>query len=257
MGRLEGKVAVITGAAQGMGAAEALLFVAAGARVVLADVQDETGREVAAALGPDAAYEHLDVRSAAEWGHLVEATVQRFGRFDVLVNNAGIIRVATIEALDMADYHEMVAVNQTGVLLGMRAALAPLIAAGGGSIVNISSFNGLHGLPGMVAYTGSKFAVRGMTKVAAMEFGRYGIRVNSVHPWGIVGTSMGQAHDFADVDAHSIFSNQPIPRVGRADEVDRVVAFLASDDSSYCTGAEWVVDGGFGAGPSIPGLAGD
>jgi 3alpha(or 20beta)-hydroxysteroid dehydrogenase len=255
MGRLDGKVAIVTGAAQGMGAAEARLFAAEGARVLLGDIQDDAGAAVAADIGETAAYRRLDVTSEDDWASAVTDAAERFGRLDVLVNNAGIVSVGTIERLDLEDYRRVVEVNQTGVLLGMRAAIPALRAAGGGSIVNISSFNGLYGIAGLAAYTASKFAVRGLTKVAAMELGHDGIRVNSVHPWGIVETSMGSGEEFAEVDSSSIFATQPIPRTGRADEVARVVAFLASDESSYCTGAEWVVDGGFTAGPSIPGLA--
>jgi 3alpha(or 20beta)-hydroxysteroid dehydrogenase len=254
MGQLDGKVAIITGAAQGMGAAEARMFAAEGAQVVLGDIQDDLGAAVATEIGEAGVYEHLDVRCEDDWARVVPAVEQRFGRLDILVNNAGINRVASIATMPMSDYYDMVATNQTGPLLGMRAVLAPMIKAGGGSIINISSFNGLQGLPGMVAYTGSKFAVRGMTKVAAMEFGRHCIRVNSVHPWGIVETSMGQAEDFSQVDSNSIFANQPIARTGRAVEVARMVVYLASDQASYCTGAEFVVDGGYGAGPQIPGL---
>jgi 3alpha(or 20beta)-hydroxysteroid dehydrogenase len=254
MGQLDGKVAIISGAAQGMGAAEARMFAAEGAQVVLGDIQDDLGAAIAIEIGEAGAFEHLDVRSEDDWARIVATAEQRFGRLDILVNNAGINRVASIATMPMSDYYDMVGINQTGPLLGMRAALASLIKAGGGSIINISSFNGLLGLPGMVAYTGTKFAVRGMTKVAAMEFGRYGIRVNSVHPWGIVETPMGQAEDFSQVDSNAIFTNQPIARTGRAEEVARMVVFLASDQASYCTGAEFVVDGGYGAGPQIPGL---
>jgi 3alpha(or 20beta)-hydroxysteroid dehydrogenase len=237
-----------------MGAAEARLFVAEGARVLLGDVQDEAGETVAADVGGAAAYRHLDVTSEDDWAAAVAESTDRFGGLDVLVNNAGIVSVATIERMDLEDYRRVMEVNQTGVLLGIRAVIPALRAHGGGSIVNISSFNGLYGIAGLGAYTASKFAVRGLTKVAAQELGRDGIRVNSVHPWGIVGTSMGSGDEFAEVDSNSMFATHPIARTGRADEVARVVVFLASDESSYCTGAEWVVDGGFGAGPYVPGL---
>ena len=254
MGRLDGKVAIVTGAAQGMGAAEVRLFAEEGARVLLVDIQDEAGAAVADGIGGEAAYRRLDVTSEDDWAAAVTDITERFGRLDVLVNNAAILTVGTIERLDIDEYRRVVEVNQTGVLLGMRAVIPAMRAAGGGSIVNISSFNGLYGIAGLGAYTASKFAVRGLTKVAALELGHDGIRVNSVHPWGIVETTMGSGDEFADVDVDSMFATQPIPRTGRAIEVARLVAFLASDESSYCSGAEWVVDGGYGAGPAIGGL---
>jgi 3alpha(or 20beta)-hydroxysteroid dehydrogenase len=251
MGRLDGKVALISGAARGQGEAEARLFVAEGARVVLGDVLDDLGKHVAADLGDDAVYCHLDVTDPADWGAAVGAALSTFGRLDVLINNAGILRLGLIEDMPLDEFLAVVQVNQVGCWLGMKAAAPALKAAGGGAIVNTSSTSGLIGMPGLSAYTASKFAVRGMTKCAAMELGHFNIRVNSVHPGGI-DTEMTRGPEFAHIDSATAYAGQPIPRIGHADEVARVMLFLASDDASYCTGGEYVVDGGFTAGPQLP-----
>jgi len=251
MGRLDGKVALITGAARGQGEAEARLFVQEGAQVVLGDVLDELGAKVAADLGPNrAVYLHLDVTQPAEWTAAVQTATDRFGRLDILVNNAGILKLGMVESMPLDDYLAVINVNQVGCFLGMQAAIPALRAAGGGSIVNTSSTSGFVGLPGLSAYTASKFAVRGMTKVAAQELGRDGIRVNSVHPGG-VDTHMTRLPEFGDVDSAAMFATLPIPRVGQPDEVAKLMLFLASDDSSYCTGAEFIIDGGMLTGPPL------
>lgn len=243
MNEFTGKVVLITGAARGLGAELARLFVAGGAQVVVADVLEETGRELAAELGDRAVFQRLDVTRPECWDAVVDATLQHLGRLDVLINNAGILRMGALEHFSFKDYQAVIAVNQTGCWLGMKAVLAPMKQAGGGAIVNISSTGGLSGIGGFSAYVGSKFAVRGMTKCIALEYGRYGIRVNSVHPGGMA-TAMDPSED------NSSYADQPIPRPGQPEEVAQLVAFLASERASYCTGAEFVADGGLLAGKS-------
>jgi len=243
-GVLAGKVALITGGARGQGAAEARLFAAAGAKVVIADVLDEAGAQTATETG--AQYVHLDVTSEDEWQAVVDDVAAAHGRFDVLVNNAGILRGATLVKETLEQWHEVLAVNQTGTFLGMRTAARAMIAAGnGGSIVNISSVAGIAGTFGSTSYSASKWAVRGMAKVAAKELGRYGIRVNSVHP-GFIQTDM--TADFPEMHDEDrrrrTERGTPLQRLGVPDDIANVVLFLASDASSYCTGQEFIVDGG-------------
>jgi 3alpha(or 20beta)-hydroxysteroid dehydrogenase len=243
MAELTGKRALITGAARGQGAAAARLFVASGARVVIADLLDETGLALADELGEAACYVHLDVTQPAEWTAAVRQAVDLIGGVDVLVNNAGIIRAAPLEQMSLEDYQAVVNVNQMGCFLGMQAVTPAMRAAGGGSIVNVSSVAGLKGVPGVIGYVASKWAIRGMTKAAALELGADGIRVNSVHP-GAIDTDMINGPDFAAVDRSAHFATLPVPRIGQPDDVAQMVAFLASDASSYCTGGEFLVDGG-------------
>jgi 3alpha(or 20beta)-hydroxysteroid dehydrogenase len=250
-GRLDGKVALITGAARGQGEAEARLFVEEGARVVLGDVLDDLGEQVAADLGDAATYVHLDVTDPAQWQAAVDSAVSTYGQLDVLINNAGILRLGLIETQTLEEYLAIINVNQVGCWLGMKTVAPALRAAGGGSIVNTSSTSGFIGTPGMAAYTASKFAVRGMTKCAAMELGHAGIRVNSVHPGGI-DTEMVRLPEFGNVDSAVVYGGHPIPRVGRPDEVAQLMVFLASDESSYCSGSEFIVDGGMLAGHPMP-----
>ncbi len=257
-GRLEGKVALISGAARGMGAAEARLFVAEGARVVLGDVLDEAGEKVASELGEAAVYRRLDVTSEDSWVEAVALAQQRFGGLHALVNNAGILRFNALEKTPLEEFEAVVSVNQTGCFLGMKTAAPALRAAGGGSIVNISSVAGMQGVAGAVSYTASKYAVRGMTKVAALELGRDNIRVNSVHPGG-VNTPMVRRDDVPADAVENAQYDQAIPRIGRPEEIAELVLWLASDASSYCTGSEFVVDGGLTAGGIVgsPDAAGD
>jgi 3alpha(or 20beta)-hydroxysteroid dehydrogenase len=248
MGRLDGKVALITGAARGQGAAEARLFVAEGARVMLSDVLDDDGELVAKELGEHAAYLHHDVASEGDWDAIVASTLSKFGRLDVLVNNAGVFRIIGMTATSLEEYMRIVTINQVGTFLGMKAVSETMIGRRSGSIVNISSVAGLTGSAGTIAYSASKFAVRGMTKVAAVELAPFGVRVNSVHP-GFIDTPMlrdalGEA---AVATMEAAGATVPNGRLATADDVAKLVLYLASDDSAYSTGSEFVVDGGMTA----------
>ncbi|MDX8049647.1 glucose 1-dehydrogenase [Lentzea sp. BCCO 10_0798] len=239
--RLDGKIALITGAARGQGAAAARRFAAEGARVMITDVLDDQGKELAAELGAE--YCHLDVSSEEEWAEAVAFTVSAFGDITVLVNNAGILHFSALADTTLADYQRVIGINQVGTFLGMRSVVASMKQAGGGSIVNVSSVEGLGGMPYLVAYTASKFAIRGMTKVAAMELGQHGIRVNSVHP-GAIDTPMVSEALGRPIDVSPMGKKLALRRIGQPEDVANVVLFLASDDSAYCTGGEFVVDGG-------------
>jgi 3alpha(or 20beta)-hydroxysteroid dehydrogenase len=242
--RLEGKVALITGAARGQGAATARRFVEEGARVAIADIRDDLGKELAAELGGAAIYQHLDVTSEEDWTVAVAETLAAFGQLNILVNNAGIVHVASIVDTSLADYERVIRVNQFGTFLGMRAVIPALTAAGGGSIINVSSVEGLGGMPYLAAYTASKFAVRGMTKAAAMELGKLGIRVNSIHP-GVIDTQMiRDAAGGVEVDMSRVGKRVALRRCGQPEEIANLQLFLASEESSYSTGAEFVADGG-------------
>ncbi|MGO9104315.1 MAG: glucose 1-dehydrogenase [Mycobacterium sp.] len=236
MGRVDGKVALISGGARGMGAAHARRLLREGGSVVLGDVLDNEGQALAAQLGDAAHYVPLDVTAPDHWQRAVTATVERFGKLDVLVNNAGIVNASTLRDYALADWQRIIDVNLTGTFLGMQAAIDPMIAAGGGSIINVSSIEGMVASPLVHGYVASKFAVRGITKSAALELAPHKIRVNSIHP-GLVHTPMSQN------TPDGLF---PIPlgRIADAEELSAFVVFLASDESSYATGAEFVVDGG-------------
>lgn len=243
MNRLKGKVAVITGAAQGMGAAHARAFIQEGAKVVLTDLNDEKGQTLASELGDNGLFIKQDVTSEADWARVIEATEAHFGPVDVLVNNAGITQSKSLLETSLDDYRRILEINQVSVFIGMKSAVPSMIKAGGGSIVNISSINGLVG--GAIGYTDSKFAVRGMTKAAALECAAYNIRVNSVHP-GVIETPMIMQGDTkAAVEAFA--KHIPLKRVAKPEEVSSLVLYLASDESSYSTGSEFVVDGGITA----------
>lgn len=250
MSNLEGKVALITGAARGQGAAEARLFAARGAKVVITDVLDKEGQQVAAEIGDSAHYIHMDVTDENAWADAVKETVERFGKLNVLVNNAGIVLVKALVDCSVADYMKVIEINQLGVFLGMRTVAGPMKDAGGGSIINISSIDGLIGMTGGAAYCASKFAVRGMTKVAAMELGPDNIRVNSIHPGGVQ-TPMVTQTGMDESMMKSIFGKVPLGRVGQPEEMATLAAYLASDDSSYSTGSEFIADGGLTAGFSL------
>ena len=240
--RLEGKVAIVTGGARGQGGAEATLFRAEGAEVVITDVLREEGELLAKEIG--ATFLAHDVRSEEEWAEVVRQTVERHGRIDVLVNNAGIFQRAKLLDTDLELYRRIIDVNQIGVFLGMKAVAPAMKRADGGSIINISSVEGLRGLPRLTAYSASKFAVRGMSKSAAVELGKHKIRVNSIHP-GFIDTPMTRAQGLEGIDVDELFkAGVPMRRAGTPDDIVNMVVFLASDESTYCTGAEFIVDGG-------------
>lgn len=237
---LGGRVALVTGGARGLGAAYTRALHAGGARVVIADLLEDEGRALAADLGERARFVHLDVTEEASWAAAVDATLDAFGSIDVLVNNAGIANAAPIEHLTLAKWNAVIAVNLTGVFLGCRAVVPAMKAQGSGSIINISSVEGMRGSPGLHGYTASKFGVRGLSQSLAVELGTFGIRVNSVHP-GLILTDMTTRIDPTKLDI-------PLGRPAVPDEVAGTIVFLASDASSFTSGAEFVVDGGMIAG---------
>ncbi|TWG97218.1 3alpha(or 20beta)-hydroxysteroid dehydrogenase [Nocardioides sp. J9] len=241
-GRLEGKVAIVTGGAQGQGAAIARAYVEEGAKVVIADVAKDEGQALADGLGDAAHFAHHDVSDAASWTALVEDTNARFGPVDILANNAGILRFGDIERQSPEEVELVWRVNQLGVFLGMQAVSRTMRKNGGGSIINASSVEGLAGMPSCTAYAATKWAIRGMTKCAAMELGPKGIRVNSVHP-GMIDTPMTRVHG-GDAAMEFGASKVPLGRVGQPGDIAPVYVFLASDESSYVNGAEIAVDGG-------------
>jgi 3alpha(or 20beta)-hydroxysteroid dehydrogenase len=244
--RLQGKVALISGGARGMGGAEARLFASEGAKVVIGDVLVDEGKALADELGDAVRFVELDVTSETSWEAAVAAATTEFGRLDVLVNNAGIWKIMPIAMMSTEDFMDVVKVNQLGVFLGMKSAI-PAMSVNGGSMVNISSVAGLTGAIGQVAYGASKWAVRGMTKTAAIELAGIGIRVNSVHP-GLIDTQMLQTVRDWGVEAEALLSSVPQGRFGTAEDVASLVLFLASDESAHCTGGEFTVDGGLTAG---------
>ena len=246
--RLAGKVALISGGARGMGESHARRFVAEGAKVVISDVLDEEGSTVAKDLGDAASYVHLDVTDEQSWNDAVAATTDTFRKLDVLVNNAGILHVMPLAMTDVDDYRRVIEVNQVGVFLGMKAATPALATNGGGSIVNISSLAGLIGAQGHIAYCASKWAVRGMTKVAALELAPLGIRVNSIHP-GLIDTPMLDHYRALGI-ADRAGAGIPLGRLAEPEDVSELALYLASDESRYSTGSEFVVDGGLAAGPT-------
>ena len=245
--RLEGKVALISGGARGQGAAEAKLFAGEGAKVVFGDILDDLGKQVEAEIhevGGEALYVHLDVTNAADWASAVEAAVSRYGRLDVLVNNAGITIRKNVEDTTEEDWDRIMAINAKGVFLGTKQAIPAMRESGGGSIVNISSTAGLVGSPySGASYAATKGAVRLFTKATAIQYAKEGIRCNSVHP-GLLETPMTQ--DMLADAAHREERTQRIPlgRVGTAEDVAYGVLYLASDEASFVTGSELVIDGG-------------
>ena len=247
MGRLDGKVALITGAARGQGETEARLFAGEGAQVVLTDVLVDLGQQVAASIrasGAEAMFLQLDVSNPDEWNEVVRHTVQTYSRLDILVNNAGIAQRGGLTGTSVEDWDRVMAINAKGVFLGMQYAIPAMLQSGGGSVINISSTSGIVGFPGGTAYHASKGAVRLLTKVTAAEYARQGVRVNSIHP-GIVETPM--TDNMVSERMQLLLDRTPMGRKGTPLEIAYGALFLASDESSFMTGAELVIDGGMTA----------
>lgn len=252
---LDGRTVIITGGGRGLGREHALRFAERGANVVVNDngagpdgAGDDTApaREVVGEIVGKGGNAVAHIGSASNWdaaSEMVELAVETFGGLDVLVNNAGVLQFGGVRATSLADYERVVRVNQLGTFLGMRAVADAMAAAGSGSIVNVSSIEGLRAAPHVLAYTASKFAVRGMTKCAALELGEQGVRVNSVHP-GMIDTRMVRDAAGPEVDLSPLAQKVALRRIGQPEDVADLVVFLGSAESSYCTGAEFVVDGG-------------
>ena len=236
MGRVDNKVALITGCARGIGAASAQMLIAEGACVLIGDILDDVGTALAEDLGDAARYVHLDVTSASDWTAAVGTALDGFGTLNVLVNNAGIVQLGPLKTLDVDRWQKVLDVNLTGPMLGTKTVIGPMIAAGGGSIINVSSIEGLRGAAYVHSYVASKWGLRGLTKSSALELASSNIRVNSIHP-GFIRTPMTEHLPEDMVTA-------PLGRPGTPDEVATFVVFLASDESSFSTGSEYVVDGG-------------
>lgn len=245
---LQGKVALISGAARGQGEVEARLFAELGAKVVIADLLEDEGRAVAESIGLEqATFARLDVTASSDWQAAITHAQETFGKLNVLVNNAGVVCTGFIEHQPEEEYMMVVRVNQLGTYLGMQSVIPAMRAAGGGAIVNIASNAANRGALNSNAYVASKWAVRGMTKTAALELGRDNIRVNSVHP-GVVDTAMVGWDNYSEAQQQAVVGNFAMPRIAKPEEVARMVAFVASDAASYSTGAEFIVDGGAIAG---------
>lgn len=243
MGKLQDKVVVITGGAQGMGELHAKKAIAEGAKVVITDINDELGQKTANSLGDDVLFIKHDVSKEADWNHVIQEVINKWNRIDVLVNNAGITYNKTIDQISLEDYMKIVNINQVSVFLGIKTVSKIMKSQKQGAIINISSINGLVG--GAIGYTDTKFAVRGMTKAAAKELSPYNIRVNSVHP-GVIKTAMLEQEDVKEA-VKEFEKTIPLRRVAQPEEVSNLVCFLASDDASYSTGSEFVIDGGITA----------
>lgn len=250
--RARDKVVLVSGGSRGQGAAEARRLATEGAKVLIGDLRGDEGAALAEEIGDACRFVKLDVTDSTSWDAAIAAANSFFGGLDVLVNNAGIAAFTPIIDGDVNEYKKVIDVNQLGVYLGMRAVAPAMKKRGGGSIINISSIDGLIGMPFVAAYVASKFAVRGMTKVAAIELARHGIRVNSIHP-GYIDTPMVR-EPMGDELAESLAKSVPLRRLGMPEEIAELVLYLASDASAYCTGSEFVIDGGVTAGHAPPGV---
>lgn len=255
MARLQNKVAIITGGARGMGRATSRLFAEEGAKVVIADVLDAEGEELARELTDSAIFSHHDVTDEQSWQTLVGRAEAEFGGIDILVNNAGILLFKAIAETEKQEFERVLSVNLVGSFLGVKIVGARMAARGSGSIVNISSVDGMKGANGLAAYCSSKWGIRGLTRVAAMEYGHRGVRVNSVHPGGI-NTIMSNPGFAPREQVDKNYAHVPLQRIGDPEEVARATLFLASDDASYLCGAEIAVDGGMLVGHYYRGLPG-
>lgn len=248
--RLDGKVALITGGARGMGASEAQLFIDEGARVVITDILDEDGRKTAQRLSPDGTkcvFLHHDVTKEDDWNAVMASALETFGQVDILVNNAGIFERGTVLDTSLSMFEKTMDINVNGVFLGMKTVAPHMVARKTGSIINISSVAGLNGTPGFLAYGASKWAVRGMTKGVAKELAPFGVRVNSIHP-GIIDTPMLQTFDAAGEGVReAVRTRIPLGYEAEPIHVARLALYLGSDDSAYSTGSEFIVDGGWSA----------
>lgn len=256
MGRLQGKVALITGGARGMGAATSRLFAQEGAIVVIADMLDAEGKALADELGRDASFVRLDVADEAGWAALTADILQRHGRIDALVNNAGVLSFGELVTADVSEFDRVYAVNVKGPFLGMKHVGGAMRAAGRGSIVNIASIDGFRGANALGIYSSSKWAVRGMTKTAALELGPHSVRVNSVHPGGVHTPMVNPAANRTQDELNHGHRRVPLQRIGEPEEIAAASLFLCSDEASYISGAELAVDGGWAAGYYHEGLPG-
>lgn len=243
MGRVSGKVAIVTGGARGLGEAFARRFAEEGAKVVLTDIDEKEGKAAAKAIGANALFMQHDVSSEAQWKKVVSDTEAAFGPVSILVNNAGIVTYSRIETLEEADFRNVININQIGVFLGMKSVLPSMKRAGGGSMVNISSSAGITGNPDLLCYTATKFAVRGMTKTAAIEFAPFNIRVNSIHP-GMFDTRLSVPTPESRETLKTHLAHTLTGRLGETVELANVVLMLASDEVRFATGAEFIIDGG-------------
>jgi len=240
---LKGKVAIVTGGARGMGEAHVRMLTSLGAKVLFTDLLEEEGQKLAAELGEQVTFVKHDVSKVDAWAEVVQLAEEKYGALHILVNNAGISIKKSIEELTEEEYRKVIDVNQISVFLGMKAVLPAMRRAKGGSIINISSILGMAAREDILGYVSSKFAIRGMTKTAALEFAKDGIRVNSVHP-GSIRTALTDLVYKTEEEQQQREASIPLQRFGHVDDVANIVAFLASDRSSYCTGSEFLIDGG-------------
>jgi 3alpha(or 20beta)-hydroxysteroid dehydrogenase len=256
MGKLDNKVAIITGAASGIGAATAKLFADEGASVVLCDIDRQQGEANAAQIGGTAIFRYLDIRDDANWASLVTEIYEHFGRIDILLNNAAIVRMWPIEETDVEKARELIDTNIFGALLGAKNVARVMRSASHGVIINISSLTGVIGMNGLSAYSASKWAVRGISRSLALEFGPDGIRVCTIVPGGMHTPMNDPSGKLTSAELNRGYAHVPLQRIGEPIEVARAAVFLASDDASYITGCELTVDGGDSAGYYQPGLPG-